>query len=184
MTAPQATTFKHVLRSANETLAAGRALGELLVPGDVVALCGQLGAGKTQFVKGLALGLSVPSDEPVVSPTFVLVREYFGRLKLYHLDAYRLGSSAELEALGWEEMLADEAAVVALEWADRVAAALSASACRIELAHVAPDVRSLHVIWPDQRCATLRRLLNALRESSGAPTSTSPGQTAPKAPPT
>lgn len=183
MTAPQDTCGEHVLRLADETLAAGRALGELLVPGDVVALQGQLGAGKTQFVKGLALGLSVPADEPVVSPTFVLVREYFGRLKLYHLDAYRLGSSAELEALGWEEMRADEAAVVALEWADRVADALPASACRIELAHVAPNVRSLRVTWPDQRCATLRRVLSARLEHRGSPASTLPGQPAPQAPP-
>lgn len=174
MTAPD-TTFEHTLRSAAETLAAGRALGELLVPGDVIALDGQLGAGKTQFVKGLALGLSVPVDEPVVSPTFVLVREYIGRLKLYHLDAYRLGSSAELEALGWEEMLADDQAVVALEWADRVADALPASACHIELGHVALDVRSLHVTWPDaERCAAWQRSLNTLLKSSGTPASAAP----------
>jgi len=99
-----ASTLTWTSRSTAETFAFGQALGGLLQSGDFVALTGQLGAGKTHLVKGLAVGLGVPADEPVVSPTFVLVREYIGRLKLYHIDAYRLGGAAELFALGLEEM--------------------------------------------------------------------------------
>lgn len=131
------------------THALGRALGRLLTPGDFVALDGALGAGKTHFVKGIAAGLGVPPDEPIVSPTFVLVREYAGRLKLYHLDAYRLGGVAELLDLGLQEMRRAARAVVALEWAERVAPAIPTDACRVELIHVGARVRDVQIRWPD-----------------------------------
>jgi tRNA threonylcarbamoyladenosine biosynthesis protein TsaE len=123
-------------RTPAQTRAIGRALGRLLEAHDVLALAGPLGAGKTQLVKGVASGLRVGRQEPVVSPTFVLVREYHGRLRFYHVDAYRLSDPRELAALGFEEMLADPAAAVAVEWADRVRALLPASAWWIVLDHV------------------------------------------------
>jgi tRNA threonylcarbamoyladenosine biosynthesis protein TsaE len=143
----------HVLQwrsvSPEQTLAIGRALGRLLRAGELVALCGALGSGKTQLVKGIADGLGVPPDEPVVSPTFMLVREYAGRLKLYHIDAYRLGRADELVALGLDEMLEDAGGVVAVEWADRVAEVLPASAWWIEMSHVGEQVRGLSIRAPD-----------------------------------
>jgi tRNA threonylcarbamoyladenosine biosynthesis protein TsaE len=142
--------FERLSSSPRETIAFGRTLGGLIQGGDFLALSGPLGAGKTQLVKGIAAGLGVPDGEPIVSPTFVLIREYQGRLKLYHIDAYRLQRPAELLALGLEELAAEPDAVIALEWADRVAAAVPAGACWIELEHVEPTVRRLRVRWDNR----------------------------------
>lgn len=143
---------------ATQTLALGHLLGESLTGRDFLALSGPLGAGKTQFIKGIAAGLAVPADEPIVSPTFVLIREYRGRLKLYHIDAYRLGGTEELFSLGLDEMVAEPEAVVAIEWADRTPEAMPAHACRIELAHVGGDQRRIRIDWPDaDRLAALQR---------------------------
>ena len=103
--------------SEAETAAVGRELAMTLSVGDVVLLCGDLGAGKTAFVRGLAEGLGVQSDE-VSSPTFTLVQEYRGgRLALFHVDLYRLDDPREIDDLGLDE-IADEG-VMAIEWADR-----------------------------------------------------------------
>jgi tRNA threonylcarbamoyladenosine biosynthesis protein TsaE len=148
--------------SPEQTRAVGQALGDVLRGGDFVALCGPLGAGKTQLVKGIAAGLGVPGDEQVVSPTFVLVREYAGRLRLYHIDAYRLSGAAELPGLGLEEMACERAATVALEWADRVPEAVPPDACRVDLDHVAPDTRRIRIRWPaPDRLAALAAKLPA-----------------------
>jgi tRNA threonylcarbamoyladenosine biosynthesis protein TsaE len=96
------------------TRAVGRRLASLLRPGDVVLLAGDLGAGKTLFAGGIGEGLAV--DTPVVSPTFVLVREYQGLLPMYHADIYRLGSSAEIEDLELPASAAD--GVLVVEWGD------------------------------------------------------------------
>ena len=99
-----------------ETLAWGRHLGGTLAAGSVVALCGQLGAGKTQVAKGIIEGLG--SHAEVTSPTFSLVNEYRdGRLPAFHLDFYRLESDSEVLRLGWDDLL-DENGVVVVEWAD------------------------------------------------------------------
>ena len=149
--------------SPEQTREFGQALGDLLKPGDAVALCGPLGSGKTQLVKGIAAGLGVPANEPVVSPTFVLIREYAGRLILYHVDAYRLSSAAELFSLGLEELLADPRGVVVIEWADRVPEALPASRWWIEMSHVGEHTRQLAVHVPDEpRRRSLARKLEGL----------------------
>lgn len=109
----------------DETVAVGRALGARAEPGDVLALAGGLGAGKTVFVKGLAQGLGVDPSAEVTSPTFVLITEYAGRLMLYHVDAYRLKGAADWAALGADEVLFGEGVCV-IEWADRVADCLPA----------------------------------------------------------
>ncbi len=109
--------------SPDETRALGERLGALLQGGEVIALVGPLGAGKTQLVKGLAAGNGPTDPAAVTSPTFVLVNEHPGRLYLYHLDAYRLTDAREFEALGVEEMVSPESVVV-IEWADRVEGSL------------------------------------------------------------
>lgn len=124
--------------SPQQTADFGAALARLLTPGDVVGLSGPLGSGKTQLVKGLAAGLGVPADEPVISPTFVLMREYRGRRRLIHLDTYRLGDVEELDDLGLDELLAEPDVVLAIEWADRFPERLPAAAYRFELAHGPP----------------------------------------------
>jgi tRNA threonylcarbamoyladenosine biosynthesis protein TsaE len=146
--------------SPQQTLLFGRALGETLHAGDVVAISGPLGAGKTQLVKGIAQGLGVAGDEPVVSPTFVLVREYRGRTKLYHLDAYRLSGANELLALGLEEMQQEPDAVIVIEWADRVPEAIPPEALRLE--HVSPTSRRVRVAVAERR--RRRELTQRLRE--------------------
>lgn len=138
---------ERITKSPRETFALGRALGQVLRGGDFIALSGPLGAGKTHLVKGIAAGLGVPDDEPVVSPTFVLVREYRGRLKLYHIDAYRLHCSADLLSLGLDEIVADPDAVTALEWADRVPEAVPAGACWVEMEHLDRRQRRVRVRW-------------------------------------
>jgi len=145
--------WRAATNGADETFELGRALGGTLRGGDFVALIGALGAGKTQLVKGIAAGLEVADDEPVVSPTFVLVREYAGRLKLYHIDAYRLGSAEDLWALGVEEMMSDSPAVVVLEWADRAPEIVPSRACRIDLEHAGPTHRRISVSWNEARLA-------------------------------
>ena len=130
-----ARALKFKSRSPQQTLEVGRVLGELLRGGEVIELCGALGTGKTQLAKGLALGLGVPPDEPVVSPSFVLVRAYRGRLTFYHCDAYRLHTVEELHALGLQEVLDAGNCAVALEWADRFPRALAAVTIRIDLWH-------------------------------------------------
>ena len=110
-------------RSAEETFDAGMRVGEGLSGGEILLLSGTLGAGKTVFVKGLAAALGIDSDE-VTSPSFTLVNSYTdGRLKLYHLDLYRLPEGADAaHAVDLDELLADEHAVIVIEWAERMGA--------------------------------------------------------------
>ena len=138
-------------RSPEQTRRLGREVGRLLQAGDLVALSGPLGAGKTQFVKGIANGLGVPESEPVLSPTFVLVREYAGRLRLYHMDAYRLSGTEDLLALGLEEMLEEPETAIVIEWAERVAQALPAESWWIELSHAGELERELTIRIPGER---------------------------------
>jgi tRNA threonylcarbamoyladenosine biosynthesis protein TsaE len=105
-------------RSELETAAAGRALAPRLMPGSVILLSGDLGSGKTAFVRGVAEGLGVGPDD-VSSPTFTLVQEYRGgRLPLFHVDLYRLNDPREVDDLGLEEIAAE--GVLAIEWAERL----------------------------------------------------------------
>jgi tRNA threonylcarbamoyladenosine biosynthesis protein TsaE len=124
--------------SPAETEEAGRRLGERLRAGDVVLLTGELGAGKTTFVRGVARGAS--SVAPVASPTFQLVRVYPGRVQLAHVDLYRIENGAELSGLGLEE-LADEGAVI-IEWGDRIEVP---GAALIELEHLGGDRRLIRM---------------------------------------
>ena len=116
-----ASTISH---SPAETFAFGQAVAATLRAGDVLALCGELGAGKTHFVKGLAAGLGAAGE--VTSPTFTLIHEYpGGRLPLFHFDFYRLESADELLRIGFDDYL-DGAGVLALEWAEKFPALLPA----------------------------------------------------------
>jgi tRNA threonylcarbamoyladenosine biosynthesis protein TsaE len=105
-----------VTKTEEQTAAAGERLAATLRAGDVVLLYGELGAGKTAFVRGLARGLGAPEAE-VSSPTFTIVQEYTGRLTLYHVDLYRL-EPKEVDDLGLEELVSSDG-VVAIEWAER-----------------------------------------------------------------
>ncbi len=118
---------------AEETRALAERLGRTLRAGDVLCLIGDLGAGKTTFTQGLALGLGLPPDEPIRSPTFTLIAEHpGGRFPLYHFDVYRLADSSGLTELAYDEYL-DAGGVVVIEWADRVTDALPPDRLEITL---------------------------------------------------
>ena len=110
--------MEFITHSPEETEALGAALAKLLVPGDIIAYRGDLGAGKTAFTRGLTRGLGC--REPVTSPTYTIVNEYLsGRLPLFHFDMYRLTSSEDLWGIGWEDYL-DRGGVCAVEWSENV----------------------------------------------------------------
>lgn len=129
-------------RSADETVALGRRIGEACTPGYVILLSGELGTGKTCLIGGIASGLSVA--EYTFSPSFVLVREYHGRLMLFHMDFYRIESPEEAADLGIEEYLYGEG-VCAIEWAERAAGLLPEEHLAIELEYVSDAEESRHV---------------------------------------
>jgi tRNA threonylcarbamoyladenosine biosynthesis protein TsaE len=132
----------HITHSEAETADVARHLANSLAPGSIVLLYGDLGAGKTAFVRGLAEGLGIDPEE-VSSPTFVLIQEYRGgRLPLFHADLYRLDDPREVDELGLEELGAD--GVLAVEWAEKLGSP-SANAIEIRIAHRDGDERTMSV---------------------------------------
>jgi tRNA threonylcarbamoyladenosine biosynthesis protein TsaE len=106
------------IESTGDSVEFAGQLAGLLAPGDVVGLCGDLGAGKTFLAGAIAHGLGVPNEIPITSPTFTLIKEYSGRLPIYHMDLYRLGHPSELYDLGLWEYYEGEG-VCLVEWCDR-----------------------------------------------------------------
>jgi len=134
-------TWRTLSQSAAETDRLGRAMGRALGGGEVLALYGDLGSGKTAFVRGLAAGLGAP-PRSVSSPTFVLIHEYSGRLRLIHADLYRIGQESELRHLGLPDYQ-DGQAVLAVEWADKAGAELPQDRLEVYLAHEDKTKRSI-----------------------------------------
>jgi len=145
--------------SAEETRTLAAALGAVLLPGDTLCLIGDLGAGKTTFTQGLALGLGLPPDEPVNSPTFTLVAEHpGGRVPLYHFDVYRLPDSSALYDLAFDEYLSGDGVVV-IEWADKITDALPADRLDIALTAESMDTRQIVLTaWGERAKEILSRL--------------------------
>lgn len=110
-------------RTEDCSQALGRRIGEILEPGDILALRGELGAGKTLFARNIAYGLGVPPEIPITSPTFTVINEYEGRLHIYHLDLYRLTTPEDLESIPWQEALYG-GGVSLIEWPERMEDAL------------------------------------------------------------
>jgi tRNA threonylcarbamoyladenosine biosynthesis protein TsaE len=146
--------------SAHDTERLGERLGLAARPGDVFALWGELGAGKTVFVRGLARGLGVSG--PVSSPTFVLVNEYDGPVPLYHVDFYRL-DPGQLGNVGWEEYLG-LGGVVAIEWPDRAASALPRGRLDVRLAHLDESKRAIRL---EPRGERGERLVEVVANAAG-----------------
>lgn len=132
------------LASEAETDRFGAAFARALRPGLVVALAGNLGAGKTRFVRAVAAGLGADPRQ-VSSPTFVLIHEYEGRLPIFHMDAYRLEDAGEFFELGGEELFASDG-VCFIEWADRIASALPSDHLRIEIEPTGATSRRFRMI--------------------------------------
>lgn len=135
-----------VTASDAETRAWGKALGESLKPGDVLALTGPLGAGKTTLTKGLAEGLGCPDPDAVCSPTFALIQEFEGRCPVMHMDAYRL-SEGDAEGTGISDYL-DGRWVVIVEWAERIRDLLPARTRWIALSHEGEAKRRIRLLGP------------------------------------
>lgn len=140
-------------------------LGERLAahaePGDVIALWGELGAGKTVLARGIAIGLGL-DDEAVTSPTFIILHEHFGgRLALYHLDLYRLEQS-QLGSTGWEDAL-ESGGLTVIEWPERAGDELPADRVDVRLEHVAETKRRVTVEPTGPRS---RRLVDAFRDDA------------------
>ncbi|MBI2842295.1 MAG: tRNA (adenosine(37)-N6)-threonylcarbamoyltransferase complex ATPase subunit type 1 TsaE [Armatimonadetes bacterium] len=148
--------------SAEETMFFGEALGSQLAHGDVVALSGELGAGKTTLTKGIARGAGVTAE--VFSPTFTLIHEHPGRVPFYHIDLYRLTGQEDTEYLGLDEYLYGEGIVV-IEWADRAPAALPDERIDIALIAIDDDKRELRI---DATSDRLREIVELVVSSAGS----------------
>ena len=142
--ADQTTNLEITSASDTATFAFGRKLGAQLQRGAVVALYGELGAGKTQLTKGIATALGIAADL-VTSPTFTICTEHTdGRLPLYHYDVFRLGSVAEFDELGWEEKR--DTGITVIEWAEKIAPRLPAKTIHITLSHTSdPATRRIQM---------------------------------------
>jgi len=113
-------TSEITTNSAEETIAFGRTLAEMLAPPKLVLLRGDLGAGKTTLVKGIAAAFEAAEEEDVTSPTFTLVHEYRSpRANLYHIDLYRIDTQRELETLGLDDLRADSNGILLIEWGEK-----------------------------------------------------------------
>ena len=130
--------------TADDTRAAGRALAPLIRPGDALALTGELGAGKTTFVQGLAAGLGFAGH--VVSPTFTLVREYEGRMRIHHVDVYRLERVQDVLDLGLDDATA-EGGVLLVEWGDAVEGLLSPDHLVVTLTTLSPEEETRSIVF-------------------------------------
>lgn len=130
-----------------ETEAAGARFSENLPDGAVVALYGDLGAGKTAFVRGMARGMGI--NARVNSPTFTIVNEYLGRRELYHFDMYRLGSSDELFDIGWEDYLS-RSGVCAVEWSENVEDAFEGNEITVRIEKTSDNGRKIEIGGTDE----------------------------------
>ena len=149
-----------VSSSPEQTRKRGEMLGRLLNSGSVVALIGELGAGKTVFAQGLARGLGVAPGDYVSSPSFALVNQYRGRFPIFHVDTYRLGNEAEMVALGYEDYF-DPDGVTIIEWADRVRKLLPEKCVVVELRITDRNTREIEMQlvgdWPPKTIEEIER---------------------------
>ncbi len=129
-------------RTPEATREIGACLGRHARPGEVIALYGDLGAGKTCLIQGIAVGLGV--GDAVASPTFIMIAEYAGRLPLYHVDLYRTGSLEEIHALGLDDLLGGDGVVV-IEWAEKAEPLLPLRTIRVRIEGVGDEPRTIEV---------------------------------------
>lgn len=136
--------------SADETFAFARAIGEKLKEGDILALSGELGSGKTCFTGGLARGLGVSENYRITSPTFTLVNEYPARHRLFHFDVYRLNDYSDLDDIGYDEFISGRGVVV-IEWAEKIADMIPDTSIFIKFEYVDENKRKIDIKGPQDR---------------------------------
>jgi tRNA threonylcarbamoyladenosine biosynthesis protein TsaE len=139
-------TREFITHSPEETIALGRELAALMAPPKLVLLRGELGAGKTTLVKGIAEGFRAASEEDVTSPTFTLIHEYRGPgASLYHIDLYRVDTPRQLETLGLDDLISEKS-VLLIEWGEKFARFVKERDVEIALERVSQDERRVIVI--------------------------------------
>jgi tRNA threonylcarbamoyladenosine biosynthesis protein TsaE len=148
-------------KSSAETIRIGKRIGSRLLPGDVVALVGELGAGKTQCIKGMATGIGVGKPTYISSPSFTLINEYPGRIPFYHIDLFRLEREKEAEELGLEDYFQGKGIAV-IEWADKIPSFLPKEILFIHIAYTGIHTRSLEIIGKGKRYL---RIVEGLKDS-------------------
>ncbi len=136
--------MKYLSNSDIETVDIGKKLGLILSAGDVVALSGTLGSGKTWFTKGIGLGFGVSPDEIITSPSFSLVNEYEGRCLLYHMDLYRLDNLSDIMTVGLDDYFHDQSVVV-VEWAERCPGILPRGYINVKIDILGDNKRSIEI---------------------------------------
>lgn len=151
--------MKIISESKKDTLNLGKIISKNLKAGDIICLYGNLGAGKTVLAKGLAHNLGIKEDK-VISPTFVLIRQYQGKLPIYHFDLYRLKDSQEISDLGYEEYFYGNGLSV-IEWPDRLGCLLPKEFLKIELKVISENKREIKLSAFGKRYTDLLRGLNA-----------------------
>lgn len=152
-------SLKIVSGSHGRTMEIGRGIGQRLSAGDVIALTGELGAGKTSLTQGIASGLGVSDRYQITSPTFTLVNEYPGRLRLYHVDVYRLAGSDDLLAMGYEDFFFGEGVTV-IEWAEKIRDILPDESYLITMTYVDENTRRIEISGNGQVLSALAKELN------------------------
>lgn len=136
--------------SADETFAFARNIGEKLKEGDILALSGELGSGKTCFTGGIARGLGVDENYQITSPTFTLINEYPARHRLFHFDVYRLNDYSDLDDLGYDEFISGKGVVV-IEWAEKIVQVIPDVAIFINFEYIDENKRKITIKGPQQR---------------------------------
>ena len=149
-----------ITNGVSETIAWGERLGALLTRGDFIALVGELGSGKTQFAKGVAVGLAVDASIPVTSPTYTLMNAYSGRLSLYHFDLYRLHGDQDVVDLGFDEYFGGDG-VCLVEWAERLVDEMPDARLEIALTNAGGERRYLAFHPHGERATDIVRKLFA-----------------------
>ena len=145
-----------ITNTVEETIELGKKIGRSLKPGDIVCIDGDLGSGKTHLTKGIALGLGI--DEHITSPTFNIVNEYEGRIKLYHFDVYRVNDPDEIAAIGFDEYIFSDAASV-IEWSDYIKELIPDEHIQINISNDSETRRSINIQFFGKRYDNIKEAL-------------------------
>lgn len=148
-----------IATSVEKTMELGEKIGAAVMPGDIICLIGDLGTGKTHFVKGLAKGLEIA--DYITSPTFTIVNEYEGRLKLYHFDVYRIEEPEEVNAIGFDEYIFSDAVSI-IEWANYIQELIPKEALTITISKCPEEgenYRNIHIDYTGERYSYMKEII-------------------------
>lgn len=148
-----------ISNNIEETINLGRIIGEELNRGNIIALIGELGSGKTCITRGIARGMGISEEFHITSPTFTLINEYPGRIPLYHLDVYRLSGSGDLEDLGYEEYFYGKGAIV-IEWADKIKDIIPPDSIFVYLKYLGEMKREIEISYEGDNTSEIIKRIN------------------------